>query len=83
MPSPHDAWYFTIYSCCKAIALYYDFFFSFLQVCDKPAPARGESLLNIRHLSYHRQRWLPLRKYKPKSDVPKVRSIRQIEISSI
>lgn len=45
---------------------------SSIPVCDKPAPARGESLLNIRHLSYHRQRWLPLRKYKPKSDVPKV-----------
>ncbi|KAK1374101.1 Peptidase S59, nucleoporin [Heracleum sosnowskyi] len=45
---------------------------SSITVCDKPAPARSPSLLNIRHLSYHRQRWLPIQKYNPKIDGPKV-----------
>ncbi|XP_074375264.1 uncharacterized protein LOC141717034 isoform X1 [Apium graveolens] len=45
---------------------------SSIPVCDKPAPARSPSLLNIRHLSYHKQRWLPIQKIKPKSDGPKV-----------
>ncbi|XP_074331862.1 uncharacterized protein LOC141668757 isoform X2 [Apium graveolens] len=45
---------------------------SSIPVCDKPAPARSPSLLNIRHSSYHRQRWLPIQKYNPKIDGPKV-----------
>ncbi|KAL1822655.1 hypothetical protein ACET3Z_009433 [Daucus carota] len=45
---------------------------SCMPVCDKPAPARSPSLLNIRHLTYHRKRSLPIQKYKPRSDGPKV-----------
>ncbi|KAK1392630.1 hypothetical protein POM88_011686 [Heracleum sosnowskyi] len=43
-----------------------------LPVCDKPAPARSPSLLHIRHLSYHKQIWLPIQKYKANNDGPKV-----------
>ncbi|XP_017237817.1 nuclear pore complex protein NUP98B isoform X2 [Daucus carota subsp. sativus] len=45
---------------------------SCMPVCDKPAPARSPSLLSIRHLTYHRKRSLPIQKYKPRSDGPKV-----------
>ncbi|KAI6701907.1 hypothetical protein NL676_011043 [Syzygium grande] len=44
---------------------------SSMPVVEKPAPVRISSLLTSRHLSQRRIR-LPVRKYHPKSDVPKV-----------
>ncbi|GFP92548.1 nuclear pore complex protein nup98a [Phtheirospermum japonicum] len=44
---------------------------SSLPVVEKPAPVRISSLLTSRHLSQRRLR-LPVRKYNPKSDGPKV-----------
>lgn len=44
---------------------------SSMPVVEKPAPVRISSLLTSRHLSQRRIR-LPIRKYHPKSDAPKV-----------
>ncbi|XP_042490894.1 nuclear pore complex protein NUP98A [Macadamia integrifolia] len=44
---------------------------SSMPVTDKPAPVRVSSLLTSRHLSQRRMR-LPVRKYHPKNDGPKV-----------
>ncbi|KAJ4956227.1 hypothetical protein NE237_013010 [Protea cynaroides] len=45
---------------------------SSMPVADKPAPVRVSSLLTSRHLSQRRIRLLPVRKYHPKNDGPKV-----------